>query len=218
MKRRMRKAIPLLLATALLWLSFGCGWDSTPQYVIATPKPDYTPFARWTASPVPEGAEPTAAAETTADAEASPAEPGQSAQASAAPDASATPGTSATPDPNASIDPSVTPTPDPYLYGRWEFKRSRYKGQEVPASETKQRILIWLFANGSAEMNIYEISATSDPPENTQGVQWKLNGTTLTLTLYGETILTLIYDGTYLTYEVEVFDDVDRLILEKTGE
>ena len=67
-------------------------------------------------------------------------------------------------------------------------------------------------------MNIYEISATSDPPENTQGVQWKLNGTTLTLTLYGETILTLIYDGTYLTYEVEVFDDVDRLILEKTGE
>ncbi len=218
MKRRMKKAIPLLLATALLWLSFGCGWDSTPQYVIATPKPDYTPFARWTASPVPEGAEPTAAAETTADAEASPAEPGQSAQASAAPDASATPGTSATPDPNASIDPSVTPTPDPYLYGRWEFKRSRYKGQEVPASETKQRILIWLFANGSAEMNIYEISATSDPPENTQGVQWKLNGTTLTLTLYGETILTLIYDGTYLTYEVEVFDDVDRLILEKTGE
>ena len=218
MKRRMKKAIPLLLATALLWLSFGCGWDSTPQYVIATPKPDYTPFARWTASPVPEGAEPTAAAETTADAEASSAEPGQSAQASAAPDASATPGTSATPDPNASIDPSVTPTPDPYLYGRWEFKRSRYKGQEVPASETKQRILIWLFANGSAEMNIYEISATSDPPENTQGVQWKLNGTTLTLTLYGETILTLIYDGTYLTYEVEVFDDVDRLILEKTGE
>ena len=218
MKRRIKKAIPLLLATALLWLSFGCGWDSTPQYVIATPKPDYTPFARWTASPVPEGAEPTAAAETTADAEASSAEPGQSAQASAAPDASATPGTSATPDPNASIDPSVTPTPDPYLYGRWEFKRSRYKGQEVPASETKQRILIWLFANGSAEMNIYEISATSDPPENTQGVQWKLNGTTLTLTLYGETILTLIYDGTYLTYEVEVFDDVDRLILEKTGE
>ena len=217
MKRRMKKAIPLLLATALLWLSFGCGWDSTPQYVIATPKPDYTPFARWTASPVPEGAEPTAAAETTADAEASPEEPGQSAQASAAPDASATPGTSATPDPNASIDPSVTPTPDPYLYGRWEFKRSRYKGQEVPASETKQRILIWLFANGSAEMNIYQKSTVVDPPQDTQGVQWRIVGSTLTLTLYGETIMTLVYDGTYLILEQEVNDTVADIIFEKTG-
>ena len=44
--RRMKKAIPVLLATALLLLSFGCGWDNTPQYVIASAAPSYTPFAR----------------------------------------------------------------------------------------------------------------------------------------------------------------------------
>ena len=47
MIRRIRKAIPLLLATAVLWLSLGCGWDNTPQYVIATPTPTPT-NVRWT--------------------------------------------------------------------------------------------------------------------------------------------------------------------------
>ncbi len=212
MKRRFKKAIPVLLATALLWLSFGCGWDSTPQYVIATPKPDYTPFARWTASPVPEdyetpSPEPTPEPEDTNAPDASPA---------GTADASATP--AATKDPNSTEDPSVTPTPDPYLMGKWEFRRSRYKGKEISVSETKQRMLLWLFSNGSAEMNIYEVSATTDPPENTQGVQWRIVGSTLTMTLYGETMLVLHYDGTYLILEQEVDGAIDELIFEKTGE
>ena len=198
----------MLLATVLLWLCLGCGWDSTPQYVIATPAAvTATPFARWTASPVPEGFE-----TPTPEPMPEPTEPPEGTVA-----ASATP-TSAAQSPNASGDPSVTPTPDPYLIGTWEFKRSRYKGKEVPASETGQRMVFWLFSNGSAEMNIYSTTSGGDPPQNTQGVQWRIVGATLTMTLYGETILTLQYDGTYLILEQEVFGDTDSMIFEKTGE
>ena len=216
MIRRIRKAIPLLLATAVLWLSLGCGWDNTPQYVIATPTPAPT-NVRWTPSPVPEGYEGTPAPEGTLqpDESALPSEsPDGTADTSASPDAASA---TATPDPNSTIDPSVTPTPDPYLYGRWEFKRSRYKGKEVPASETGRRMTLRLFNNGSAEMNIYKIG-DGDPPQDTQGVQWKIVGSKLTLTLYGETIMELLYDGTFLVYEVEVYGDTDDLIFEKTGE
>lgn len=216
--RRIKKAIPLLLATALLWLSLGCGWDNTPQYVIATPTPEPT-NVRWTpnateqsdaaSTPVPtdepestEGAQSSEQPEGTADADGTPA---------------ATNASDQTPDPNATVNPAVTPTPDPYLYGRWEFKRSRYKGKEVPASETGRKMTIRLFDNGSAEMNIYKIG-DGDPPQDTQGVQWRINGATLTLTLYGETIMKLVYDGTYLIYEVDVYGDTDDLIFEKTGE
>ena len=38
------------------------------------------------------------------------------------------------------------------------------------------------------------------------------------MTLYGETILTLVYDGTYLILEQEVDGAVDEMIFEKTGE
>lgn len=216
MKRRMKKAIPALLAAVLLLLCFGCGWDNTPQYVIATPTPAPT-NVRWTPSPVPEGYEGTPAPEGTLqpDESALPSEsPDGTADTSASPDAASA---TATPDPNSTIDPSVTPTPDPYLYGRWEFKRSRYKGKEVPASETGRRMTLRLFNNGSAEMNIYKIG-DGDPPQDTQGVQWKIVGSKLTLTLYGETIMELLYDGTFLVYEVEVYGDTDDLIFEKTGE
>lgn len=216
MIRRIRKAIPALLAAALLLLCFGCGWDNTPQYVIATPTPAPT-NVRWTPSPVPEGYEGTPAPEGTLqpDESALPSEsPDGTADTSASPDAASA---TATPDPNSTIDPSVTPTPDPYLYGRWEFKRSRYKGKEVPASETGRRMTLRLFNNGSAEMNIYKIG-DGDPPQDTQGVQWKIVGSKLTLTLYGETIMELLYDGTFLVYEVEVYGDTDDLIFEKTGE
>lgn len=216
MIRRIRKAIPALLAAVLLLLCFGCGWDNTPQYVIATPTPAPT-NVRWTPSPVPEGYEGTPAPEGTLqpDESALPSEsPDGTADTSASPDAASA---TATPDPNSTIDPSVTPTPDPYLYGRWEFKRSRYKGKEVPASETGRRMTLRLFNNGSAEMNIYKIG-DGDPPQDTQGVQWKIVGSKLTLTLYGETIMELLYDGTFLVYEVEVYGDTDDLIFEKTGE
>ena len=216
MIRRIRKAIPALLAAVLLLLCFGCGWDNTPQYVIATPTPAST-NVRWTPSPVPEGYEGTPAPEGTLqpDESALPSEsPDGTADTSASPDAASA---TATPDPNSTIDPSVTPTPDPYLYGRWEFKRSRYKGKEVPASETGRRMTLRLFNNGSAEMNIYKIG-DGDPPQDTQGVQWKIVGSKLTLTLYGETIMELLYDGTFLVYEVEVYGDTDDLIFEKTGE
>lgn len=212
----MKKAIPALLAAVLLLLCFGCGWDNTPQYVIATPTPAPT-NVRWTPSPVPEGYEGTPAPEGTLqpDESALPSEsPDGTADTSASPDAASA---TATPDPNSTIDPSVTPTPDPYLYGRWEFKRSRYKGKEVPASETGRRMTLRLFNNGSAEMNIYKIG-DGDPPQDTQGVQWKIVGSKLTLTLYGETIMELLYDGTFLVYEVEVYGDTDDLIFEKTGE
>lgn len=208
--RRMKKAIPVLLATALLLLSFGCGWDNTPQYVIASAAPSYTPFARWTPSPIPEDYE-TPTPEPTH-------EPADSAQPSGSPDGTASASAAATPDAGSTQNPSVTPTPDPYLFGKWEFKRSRYKGKELSVSETKQRMILWLFSNGSAEMNIYEISATSDPPENTKAVQWRITGSKLTMTLYGETILTLVYDGTYLILEQEVDGAVDEMIFEKTGE
>ena len=211
MKRRVQKAIPVLLAAVLLLLSLGCGWDNTPQYVIATPAAaTATPFARWTASPVPEGYEtPTPAATP---------EPEDTESPSGSPAGTdgATPG--ATKNPNSTEDPSVTPTPDPYLIGKWEFKRGRYKGKELAVTETNQRMLLWLFSNGSAEMNIYEISANTDPPQNTQGVQWRMDGATMTLTLYGETIMVLKYDGTYLVMEQEVFDSTFDFIFEKTGE
>ena len=218
MKKRRIIMIPILLATALLWLSFGCGWDNTPQYVIVTPTPEPT-NVRWTPEATElseETPEPTQEAESAQTAE-STGQPDGTADTSASPDAAATPGTSDTPDPNSTIDPSVTPTPDPYLYGRWEFKRSRYKGKEVPASETGRRMTLRLFNNGSAEMNIYKIG-DGDPPQDTQGVQWKIVGSKLTLTLYGETIMELLYDGTFLVYEVEVYGDTDDLIFEKTGE
>lgn len=218
MKKRRIIMIPILLATALLWLSFGCGWDNTPQYVIVTPTPEPT-NVRWTpeATELPEETpEPTQEVESAQTAE-STGQPDGTADTSASPDAAATPGTSDTPDPNSSIDPSVTPTPDPYLYGRWEFKRSRYKGKEVAASETGWKKTIRLFDNGSAEMNIYKISASSDPPQDTQGVQWKITDSKLTLTLYGEVIMTLKYDGTYLIEEQDVFDDTVDMIYEKVG-
>ncbi len=214
MKRCVWKIGGILLATALLWLSFGCGWDSTPQYVIATPPGvTATPFARWTASPVPEGfetptPEPTQEPEDTNAPDASAAGTG---------DASATPA-SATPDPSASGDPLITPTPDPYLIGKWEFKRSRINHTEVPASDTGWRMILWLFSNGSAEANIYQIG-NQDPPQNTQALQWRIVGATLTMTLYGETIYTLQYDGTYLILEQKLDNgDVDSMIFEKTGE
>ena len=86
--------------------------------------------------------------------------------------------------------------------------KSRYKGNEVPVTES---YIIWLFDNGSAEMNI------NKQEKNTQAVQWRLKDTTLTLTLYSELIETLQFDGTYLILEQPVFgpDDIDYLIFEK---
>ena len=210
MKRRIKKAIPAFLATVLLALLLGCGWDNTPQYVIPSTGPTHTPFARWTPSPVPADAEVTATPEPSEEPDATPA---------GSADPNATPDPNATATASASIDPSVSPTPDPYLIGNWEFKRSRHKGREVPASETGQRMIFWLFDNGSAELNIYQISTVSDPPQNTQGVQWRMDGATLIMTLYGETMLTLQYDGTYLILEQEVpgSGTVD-MIFEKIGQ
>ena len=210
MKRRLKKAIPAFLATVLLALLLGCGWDNTPQYVIPSTGPTHTPFARWTPSPVPADAEVTETPEPSEEPDATPA---------GSVDPNATPDPNATATANASIDPSVSPTPDPYLIGNWEFKRSRHKGREVPASETGQRMIFWLFDNGSAELNIYQISTVSDPPQNTQGVQWRMDGATLIMTLYGETMLTLQYDGTYLILEQEVpgSGTVD-MIFEKIGQ
>ena len=210
MKRRIKKAIPAFLATVLLALLLGCGWDNTPQYVIPSTGPTHTPFARWTPSPVPADAEVTETPEPSEEPDATPA---------GSVDPNATPDPNATATANASIDPSVSPTPDPYLIGNWEFKRSRHKGREVPASETGQRMIFWLFDNGSAELNIYQISTVSDPPQNTQGVQWRMDGATLIMTLYGETMLTLQYDGTYLILEQEVpgSGTVD-MIFEKIGQ
>ena len=210
MKRRIKKAIPAFLATVLLALLLGCGWDNTPQYVIPSTGPTHTPFARWTPSPVPADAEVTATPEPSEEPDATPA---------GSVDPNATPDPNATATANASIAPSVSPTPDPYLIGNWEFKRSRHKGREVPASETGQRMIFWLFDNGSAELNIYQISTVSDPPQNTQGVQWRMDGATLIMTLYGETMLTLQYDGTYLILEQEVpgSGTVD-MIFEKIGQ
>lgn len=210
MKQCVRKIGCILLATALLWLCFGCGWESTTQYVIATPPAvTATPFARWTASPVPEGFEtPTPELEDTNAPDASPA---GTANASASP-------AGATPNPSASGDPSVTPTPDPYLIGRWEFKRSRINHTEVPASDTGWRMVFWLFSNGSAEANIYRLN-NPDPPQNTQALQWRIVGATLTMTLYGEMIYTLQYDGTYLILEQDTGNgSTDSMIFEKTGE
>ena len=210
MKRRIKKAIPAFLATVLLALLLGCGWDNTPQYVIPSTGPTHTPFARWTPSPVPADAEVTETPEPSEEPDGTPA---------GSVDPNATPDPNATATANASIDPSVSPTPDPYLIGNWEFKRSRHKGREVPASETGQRMIFWLFDNGSAELNIYQISTVSDPPQNTQGVQWRMDGATLIMTLYGETMLTLQYDGTYLILEQEVpgSGTVD-MIFEKIGQ
>ncbi len=224
MIRRIRKAIPLLLATAVLWLSLGCGWDNTPQYVIATPTPTPT-NVRWTPTATEESDETPPPGETnvpgtTEDAQASEQPEGTAeanATAGAANTAGATNAAGETPAPGTTTDPSVTPTPDPYLYGRWEFKRSRYKGNEVPASETGRKMTLRLFDNGSAEMNIYKIGE-GDPPQDTQGVQWRISGATLTLTLYGETIMVLAYDGTYLIYEIDVDGTPDDLIFEKVGE
>ena len=210
MKRRIKKAIPAFLATVLLALLLGCGWDNTPQYVIPSTGPTHTPFARWTPSPVPADAEVTATPEPSEEPDSTPA---------GSVDPNATPDPNATATAGASLDPSVSPTPDPYLIGNWEFKRSRHKGREVPASETGQRMIFWLFDNGSAELNIYQISTVSDPPQNTQGVQWRMDGATLIMTLYGETMLTLQYDGTYLILEQEVpgSGTVD-MIFEKIGQ
>ena len=216
MKRRIKKAIPAFLATVLLALLLGCGWDNTPQYVIPSTGPTHTPFARWTPSPVPADAEVTATPEPSEEPDATPA---GSVDPNATPDPNATATANASATAGASIDPSVSPTPDPYLIGNWEFKRSRHKGREVPASETGQRMIFWLFDNGSAELNIYQISTVSDPPQNTQGVQWRMDGATLIMTLYGETMLTLQYDGTYLILEQEVpgSGTVD-MIFEKIGQ
>lgn len=217
MIRIRKKAIPILLCAVLLLTALGCGWDSTPQYVIATPTPDATVNARWT--PSAEEPDATAAQPQGSDAQpdATDGEPTDTPdpEATAESDASASPTPEATPE--TSLEPGVTPTPDPYLVGRWEFKRVRYKGSEAPAADSNSVIMLWLYANGSAEMNIYEKSEITDPPKNTQGVQWRVNGSTLTLTLYGETIMTLIYDGTYLILEEAVFDDTADIILEKTG-
>ena len=205
MKTRAKKAIPILLCAAML-LTLGCGWDSTPTYVIATPTPDATVNARWTEPPAPDM--------TPTDETPTP----DATQSDETPDANATADAQATPKPGETTNPSVTPTPDPYLIGRWEFKRARYKGKEGPASDMNVVIRVRLFDNGSAEINMYEKSTTVDPPQDTQGVQWRIVGSTLTLTLYGETMLTLVYDGTYLTYEQkDVFGDTCDLILEKVG-
>lgn len=197
----MKKRITAALILILLLATLACGWDSTPQYVIATPTPNEAETPPPTEAPTPEPATPT---------------PQSSESPDQTPDGTADAQAVATPD--GTVNPSVTATPDPHLVGTWEFKRSRYKGIETPASETGWVMTLRIFDNGSAEANIYKKSTITDPPEATQGVQWRIDGATVTLTLYGETIWTLLYDGTYLIYEQPVFDGTDDFIFERTGD
>lgn len=200
----------LTLALALLFVfALGCGWETPSAQSAKTADPNATPTP--TASPTPE---PTVAphlrtVEPSADASATPEDP------NATPDPNATAGTDGTPTPESTLEPGATPTLSPdakKLIGKWEFTRSLYKGREIPASETKQTIVFWLFDNGSAEMNV------NKQDKNTQAIQWRLNGSTLTMTLYAEKIMDLQYDGTYLILEQSVFssDDIDYILFEKT--
>ncbi len=204
----MKRALPMLLALLFVF-ALGCGWETPSAQSAKTADPNATPTP--TAAPTPE---PTVAphlrtVEPSTEASASPVDP------DATPDPNATAGTDGTPTPEITLEPGATPTLSPdakKLVGKWEFTRSLYKGREIPASETKQTIVFWLFDNGSAEMNV------NRQDKNTQAIQWRLNGSTLTMTLESELILKLEYDGTYLILEQSVFssDDIDYILFEKT--
>lgn len=210
----MKRALPMLLALLFVF-ALGCGWETPSAQSAKTADPNATPTP--TAAPTPE---PTVAphlrtVEPSTDASASPVDPDATPDPNATPDANATAGTDGTPTPESTLEPGATPTLSPdakKLVGKWEFTRSLYKGREIPASETKQTIVFWLFDNGSAEMNV------NKQDKNTQAIQWRLNGSTLTMTLESELVLKLEYDGTYLILEQSVFssDDIDYILFEKT--
>ena len=113
-----------------------------------------------------------------------------------------------TPDPNATPTTVPVATIDPNLIGLWEFRYSVYKGATATAKDTGHSIVFRFYDNGSAT-NVIDNTETT-------GLQFSQRGSTLTLTLYGETMFTLIYDGTYIVWEQEVNDDYADLYFEKT--
>ena len=190
-----RKSIWSMILTATLAALFlGCGWDNTPKLIIPTPAPTETVE---TERPRPGGS---ASSETV-----------ESADPDATTDPDATPDNGETPDPNATVSPTPVSTADPNLIGLWEFTKSTYKGATTAAKDTDHSIVIRFYddKNRSATVVI-------DKTETT-GLQYNLHGATLTLTLYGETMFTFIYDGTYIVWEQEVDGDYDDLYFEKTG-
>lgn len=200
MNKRRNRIWIAILAAVLAALLLGCGWDSTPMVVVPTEAPTAQPTPerptpRGTAAPTSETGT-TGAESTTAPGETS--NPGETANASQTPDASGSPDGTAAP---ATIDPN--------LVGLWTFTHSTYKGTSISAKDAGHSVVIRFYDNGSATIVI-------DNTETT-GLQFTLRGATLTLTLYGETMFTLIYDGTYIIWEQEVFGDYDDLFFEKTG-
>ena len=194
---RQRKPIWIILFTALFTaLLLGCGWDSTPKLVIPTPAPSAQTN---TARPRPgDGSAAGTDASETADPNATPGA-----------DDTQSPDSGETPDPNAT--PTVVPaaTIDPNLIGLWEFKYCTYKGATSTAKDTGHSIVFRFYSNGSAT-NVIDNTETT-------GLQFSTHGSTLTLTLYGETMFTLIYDGTNIIWEQAAFGDYADLYFEKTG-
>ena len=206
----MKRMLPVLLALLLLAAACGCGWETPSAQSAKTADPNATIPPTPEPTPEPTVAPHLRTVEPSNDATASPADPDST------PDPDATPGEDETSTPEITLEPGATPTLSPdakKLVGRWEFTRSLYKGKEIPASETKQTIVFWLFDNGSAEMNV------NKQDKNTQAIQWRLKDSVLTLTLYGETVMELQFDGTYLILEQNVFgaDDIDYILFEKVG-
>ena len=130
--------------------------------------------------------------------------------AASSPEETATPDNGETPDPNATPTPVPVTTIDPNLIGLWEFKYSTYKGTTATAKDTGRSIVFRFYDNGSAT-NVIDNTETT-------GLQFSLRGSALILTLYGETMFTLIYDGTNIIWEQEVNGDYADLYFEKTGE
>lgn len=193
-RRNSRIRIIIAAATALLLL--GCGWDNTPKLVVPTPAPS---AQTETAKPKPDG-DTTAAAETA------------STEAQATPENGETPASGETPDPSATADGSApAATVDPNLIGLWEFVRSSYKGATVSAKDTGHSVVIRFYEKNSSATVVIDNTETT-------GLVYALRGSTLTLTLYGETMFTFIYDGTNIIWEQEAFGDDADLYFEKVKE
>lgn len=183
-----RKWRQIILIAMAAAMLLGCGWDSTPKLYIPTPPPTEVPVTRRPGETEPPR--------------------------TLAPDETPSPSPTPTPDPDATPDPNATPTPqptiDPNLVGLWSYAYSTYKGATSTAKETGHTIDIRFFADGSA--------ATEFDGESTTGLKFSIDGATVTVTVYGITWLTLLYDGTHLIWEQQVNGDYVDSIFERKND
>ena len=109
-------------------------------------------------------------------------------------------GNSGTPD----VTNGTAPTANADLIGTWNFTKARAMGMEIPASMMGTTMTVVLNADGTGSLG-------TDGSSN--AVDWTLQDDQVVLSIAGQEIITLIYDGTVLT--LDTGSASVELILEK---